>query len=163
MRELGTVEVAPDGVRLRITRRLAAAPEEVWAALTERDALEAWLGRMRYEPRVGSPLTLDFGSGVEIYGEILAFEPPHLFSFTWSPFEGGERASVVHIELRADGPVTTLVLTHSRQAVAMARTTAAGWHAHLDLLIGLVDGDLPDWDDVYPPARDAYAPLVAAL
>ena len=60
--KLGNIERTADGrYELRFTRRINAKREEVWAALTERDRLEGWLGRVRYEPAVGATLTIDFG------------------------------------------------------------------------------------------------------
>jgi hypothetical protein len=94
---------------------------------------------------------------------VVAFEPPRLFSITWSTVEGTKDASVVRFELLAAGSGTTLVLTHPRQPVAMARDTAAGWHAHLELLIGFLAGKVPAWEEVYPPAREAYAEMTGAL
>ena len=102
-------------------------------------------------------------SQLALYGRVLAFEAPRLFSFTWSPVESAEDASIVRLELFAAESGTTLVLTHSRQPVEMARSTASGWHAQLELLIGFLAGNVPGWEDVYPPARAAYRKLVDDL
>lgn len=164
MNDLGSIERDADGrCSVRFVRRLKASPDEVWAALTERDKLDGWLGRMCYEPRVDSTLTIDFGSGIEIYGRVLAIEAPRLFSFSWSDTADIEALSVVRFELFATNSGTRLELIHSRQPVTMARSTAAGWHAHLELLNGFLESAMPSWDKVYPPARAAYAPLVESL
>ena len=164
MQKLGTVSKgSDDSIELRIVREIRASLEDVWAALTESDALKGWLGEVTYEPVVGSVLTIDFGDGIEIYGEVVAIDPLRKFSFTWA--EGPEiaGASLVCFELFEGAETTRLVLTHSRQSVRMARSTAAGWHAHMDLLIGYLDGDAPEWEAIYPPAKEAYKDIVATL
>ncbi len=166
MEELGTLGQNADGrCTLRMTRQLPYPVETVWAALTEPDQLDGWLGRLQYEPAQGSPLTIDFGDGVAIWGTVIAFEPPRRFSFTWSERadEPDTEASTVQFDLATIAAGTRLILTHSRQSSRLARATAAGWHAHLDLLIGHLTGRAPDWDEVYPIARKAYEPLVRTL
>jgi uncharacterized protein YndB with AHSA1/START domain len=161
--KLGNIERTADGrYELRFTRRINATREEVWAALTERDRLEGWLGRVRYEPRVGATLTIDFGEGEAIHGEVLQFEPLRCFAISW--VEAGESAvSVVRFELFAERGGTRLELTHAKQPVGMARTTAAGWHAHLDLLNGYLEGTPLAWDSVYSRAKPEYEDAVRAL
>lgn len=164
MRELARVRKDADGsYELEIVRTLDASLSEAWEVLTERDSLEGWLGRARYEPRVGSALTIDFGGGDSIRGEVVAIDPPRRFAFTWSEDEATEESSLVSLELVEVAGGTRLTLTHSRQPLSMARRTAAGWHAHMDLLIGFMHGTTPEWESVYPPAREAYASLVASL
>jgi uncharacterized protein YndB with AHSA1/START domain len=164
VKELGSIEKDAEGrCCVRFVRQLEASPDEVWAALTERDSLDGWLGRLCYEPRIDSALTIDFGSGIEIFGRVLAIEAPRLLSFSWSDTADVEAPSVVRFELFATNRGTRLELTHSRQPVTMARSTAAGWHAHLDLLSGFLESAMPSWDTIYPPARAAYAPLVESL
>jgi uncharacterized protein YndB with AHSA1/START domain len=161
MQDLGRVEKSADGrYAIRFTRHFEATTAEVWAALTERDTLEAWLGRMTYEPRPGSELSIDFGKDGVVRGKLLAFVPKRLLEFTWS--ESGDEAdpSVVRFELFVAESGTRLELSHSRQSLAMARDTSAGWHATLELLRGLLAGKLPAWNDVYPPARTLYEGVV---
>jgi uncharacterized protein YndB with AHSA1/START domain len=77
---------------VRLTRRYAASPEEVWAALTDPDSVARWLGR-------GIP------------GEIRVAEPQRRLELAWRP--DGERPSIVRFDLAADGDGTKLVLHHA--------------------------------------------------
>ena len=164
MESLGKVTRSDDGrYTIRFIRRFAATPREVWAALTERDALDGWLGRVRFEGVTGSALTVDFGAGVEIRGVVVEWEPLHKFSFTWLETAEPSAESLVSFELFREGKGTRLTLVHTRQPTTMARTTAGGWHAHLDLLNGFLEGTTPHWDAVYAPAKAAYAATVASI
>ena len=96
-------------------------------------------------------------------GEVVAIDPPRLFAFSWSEGEATEGASLVSFELFEVAGGTRLTLTHSRQPLPMVRRTAAGWHAHLELLIEFMHGKTPEWESVYPPAEEAYTALVASL
>lgn len=164
MRELGTIERQADGTyTLRLIRYLRAARADVWAVLTERGRCDGWLGDLRFTPDVGSEVTLDFGDGEGICGELLAYDPERRFAITWIEPDDVHAKSTVCFDLMDDGDGTLLALTHARQPAAMARSTAAGWHAHLELLIGAAAGAMPAWEDVYPPAREAYAERLATV
>jgi uncharacterized protein YndB with AHSA1/START domain len=78
---------------VRLTRRYAEAPAEVWRALTEPESLARWL-----RPGFEVPQTeLEHGRVLEL---------------DWRP--AGEEPSVVRIELTPDGGGTLLVLDHAR-------------------------------------------------
>lgn len=93
-----------DGHLVVLERRFAAAPEAVWAALTEPERLAAW-----FEPAEiqGDRYRLE-GSGTS--GTVLACEPATLLRLSWE-YDG--EASTVSISLRADGPTTQLRLAHA--------------------------------------------------
>jgi uncharacterized protein YndB with AHSA1/START domain len=78
---------------VRLTRRYADAPAEVWKALTEPRSLARWLR-----------------PGFEISPSEV--EPGRVLELDWQP--PGEEPSLVRIELGADGEGTMLVLDHSR-------------------------------------------------
>lgn len=81
----------PDGrAALRFERVLAHPPERVWSALIEHEQMRDWHptpfelepragGRVRYRPLAQAPEIPD--------GEVLAFEPPSLLSYTWGEDE----------------------------------------------------------------------------
>jgi uncharacterized protein YndB with AHSA1/START domain len=50
---------------------------------------------------------------VEIWGEVLAWEPPRRFAVTWHPGRPGGPHSVVEVEFRPDRDGTRVELTHS--------------------------------------------------
>ena len=83
----------PEECSLRLTRRYAEPPAEVWRALTEPASLGRWL-----RPGFDVPQT--------------EVEPGWVLELDWRP--PGEEPSVVRIELTPDGAGTILVLDHAR-------------------------------------------------
>ena len=102
---------------VRLTRRYAAAPSEVWAALTEPDSLRRWLG----EPEWAT-----------VGAQTRELEPGRLLVLDWRPH--GEELSVVRLELTPDGDGTVVVLDHSLidERIGMAYTQR--WTQRLDRL-----------------------------
>jgi uncharacterized protein YndB with AHSA1/START domain len=96
---------------LRLTRRYAASPGEVWRALTEPDSVARWLAPP---------------SGVELR----AVEPERVLELAWHP--DGEEPSVVRLELRAEGDGTTLVLDHRQIVATRGMRYLHIWMARLD-------------------------------
>jgi uncharacterized protein YndB with AHSA1/START domain len=159
--ESGVIEVQNDRYTLTLVRHLSAKIQEVWAALTEPVDLEEWFAPTRLEPVEGGAIEIDFGGGDFVRGKVLCFEPPAVFEFTWSE-SAEQEPSIVRFELTEVDGGTVLHLTHHKQGAELARRTAAGWHAHMDLLDGALRGTPASWDECYPSARARYAPIVAA-
>jgi uncharacterized protein YndB with AHSA1/START domain len=158
---LGTIEAEDDRFRLTLVRRLTARIEAVWQALTEPAELLEWLGDVELEPQEGGEIQIAFDADDVVRGRVRCFEPPHVFEFTWSDRADHEDPSVVRFELERDGDATLLTLCHSRQGRRLARSTAAGWHAHLDVLEGQLAGDPRKWDECYAVERARYEPVVS--
>jgi uncharacterized protein YndB with AHSA1/START domain len=78
---------------LRLTRRFAEPPAEVWQALTDPESLARWLRPGFEVPHAG-------------------VEPGRVLELDWRP--PGEEPSVVRIELSEHGEGTVLVLDHER-------------------------------------------------
>ncbi len=78
---------------VRLTRRYAEAPAEVWRALTESESVARWLRPGFEVPRV-------------------EVEPGRVLELDWRP--PGEEPSLVRIELTPEGDGTLLVLDHAR-------------------------------------------------
>lgn len=131
---------------VRLERRLAATPEEIWPLLVEPEEVAIWLAELTIEPRVGGAYTLSFENTASVSrGHITAFAPPTLLEYRW--YEGEAIESLVRFELRPDGGATELVLTHTLlNSASGLHEYAAGWHAHLDLLAARVAGRPADWD-----------------
>jgi uncharacterized protein YndB with AHSA1/START domain len=159
----GKLEQVGEQWRLRFTRELAHAPEQVWRAITEREHLQAWFphtivgdwvvgGELRFESEYG-----DFG------GEVLAYEPPELLEFRWGP-------DTIRLELAAaaDGGCT-LTLLDTIEELGKAARDGAGWHACLDRLEAELDGgrageELRErWREVHPGYVDAFGPDAATI
>lgn len=125
---------------VRLERRLAATPEEVWSLLVEPDEAATWLTTLEIEPRVGGLYTLSFENGMPTSrGHITVFKPPTLLEFGW--YEGEATESRVRIELRADGEATVLHLTHTLlEDVEDLQPYAEGWNYHLERLATRLSG-----------------------
>ena len=145
--QYGTLEERDGRGVVRLERRLAATPEEIWPLLVDPEEVAIWLAKLAIEPRVGGAYILSFENYASVSrGHITAFEPPTLLEYRW--YEGEAIESRVRFELRAAGAVATdLVLTHTLlHGAADLHQYAAGWHAHLDLLVARLAGRATEWD-----------------
>lgn len=116
---------------LRMERRIAHPVERVWRAITEPAGLAAWFpSPVTIELRPGG--RVDYGDGPD--GAVTALDPPRLIAFTWD-------TDHLRFELEPDGDATLLRLVHTFDDHGGAASFAAGWHACLDGLGALLDGD----------------------
>jgi uncharacterized protein YndB with AHSA1/START domain len=95
---------------IRLTRRFAEPPAEVWRALTEPQSLDRWL-------RPGFPVPQ------------ADVEPGRVLELDWRP--PGEEPSVVRIQLREDGDGTVLVLDHALIQAERGMSGVRFWTAAL--------------------------------
>jgi hypothetical protein len=58
---------------------------------------------------------------VEVWGDVLAWDPPRRFAVTWHPGRSGDPHSVVEVEFRPDQDGTRVELTHSGWAAYGSR------------------------------------------
>lgn len=131
---------------IRITRRIAATPEEVYDAWTDPRSVMEWMipmpsGRATAEldPRVGGRFHIEMMAEGKTYphdGEYLRLERPRLIEFTWISTATNQQRSVVRVELRpAANDETELTLTHELLPTEKAaQDHRAGWSAILDRL-----------------------------
>jgi uncharacterized protein YndB with AHSA1/START domain len=93
-------------------------PEQVWGAITHRDALAEWMFPNDFEPRVGHHFTFRVPpkpeanfDGLTVHCEVLECEPPSRLVFTWSA--GGAVVDTrVSFLLEPEGSGTRLVFEH---------------------------------------------------
>lgn len=145
--QYGTMEEHDGRGVIRLERRLTATPEEIWPLLVDPEEVNTWLAILAIEPRIGGSYNLTFENTTSSsQGHITAFEPPTLLEYRWH--EGADIESSVRFEMRAAGAeATDLVLTHTLlHGAADLHQYAAGWHAHLDLLVARQAGRAADWD-----------------
>lgn len=133
---------------LTLSRHYPVAPEKVWRAWTDAEAVRKWWGPGPGEPvsaaeldvRVGGKFRIVFGGadGKEhecagVYKEIV---PHRKLVFTWSwPRTTPERVSVVTIEFRGAGKGTDLVFRHEELFDEKVRDDhKRGWSGLLDNL-----------------------------
>lgn len=148
MNKLGT-QTHPDTIRFE--RLLPGPIERVWRYLTESDKRGEWLATGSMDLRAGGAVDFSFvhanlsedkiapekyRSGpatIGLKGRILKCEPPRLLSYTWG--ENFDHASEVTFELTPQGDEVLLVVTHRLLDSGEEKiSTAAGWHAHLEVL-----------------------------
>jgi uncharacterized protein YndB with AHSA1/START domain len=105
--------VADGHCSVRLTRRIAATPEEVWQALTEPDSLRRWLsphGVEALEP--GAELELSLGPEAPVAVRVRELVPGSSLELDW---DTGSDPSTVRFELMSDrAGGTVLVLEHGR-------------------------------------------------
>ncbi len=111
---------------------LAAAPAEVWEALTEESALREWLAaEVEIEPHEGGELVCRYEDGEERRGEVELVEEAERLAFNWRR-EGGEPSRVEFlVDAVAEGTRLTVIETSFAGAPTLL---AAGWTARLGSL-----------------------------
>lgn len=141
----GTVTRSGAGFDLSFTRRIAASPERVWAAITIPERIADWFATadVQIEMRLGGAYRLRFGNeGPYAEGEITAFDPPQLLEHTWPnpPDPPGQ----VRYEIEADGDGCVLRLSNFGVAAAWIGSLA-GWHIFLDAIEPSLAGVSVNW------------------
>jgi uncharacterized protein YndB with AHSA1/START domain len=151
MEQTGTVRDKPS---LSLDRHYAAAPEKVWRAWTDPQALAKWWGPTasdkvslaELDVRVGGRFRIVFGGpeGKEhecagIYKEVV---PNRRLQFTWCwPNSTPERVSLVTIEFKAARGGTDLVFLHEQFFDEAARDGhQRGWTVTLGKLESYLQG-----------------------
>jgi uncharacterized protein YndB with AHSA1/START domain len=110
---------------LRLSRRYEAAPEKVWRAWTDPQALSQWFGpgnplvtTAEVDLRVGGRYRIVFkgasGDMNEVTGVYQEVVPHSRLVFTWAFKSTPERVSRVSLELKAQGGGTELRFVHDR-------------------------------------------------
>ena len=112
---------------LRLARRYPVAPEKVWRAWTDPQALKRWWGPGGQDPvslaeldlRVGGRFRIVFGGPEgrdhEVQGVYRVVVPPRRLVFTWTwPNSTPERESLVTLEFKAAGGGTELAFLHEQ-------------------------------------------------
>lgn len=133
---------------LRLSRTIAASPEEVFRAWTDPAEMKEWYcpeggtvdaaevdlaigGRFKVAMRMPDGIHVAYG----VYREI---DPPRKLAFTWqweSDDESREAETLVTLEFKERDGSTELVLTHERFATAESRDGhEQGWASALNRL-----------------------------
>jgi uncharacterized protein YndB with AHSA1/START domain len=129
-----------DRPSLSITRHYAVAPDKVWRAWTEPQALSRWFGpaqteavtRAELDVRVGGRYAIGFrtsdGEEHGVAGVYQEVEPLRRLSFTWAWQSTPDRVSLVAIELRGKDGGCELHFRHDRFFDEQARDNhQRGW------------------------------------
>ena len=151
--------VLTEPTTLKIQRLLPGPIERVWAYLTEGELRRQWLASGEMEMQVEAPFELTWrnddlsdppGERPEGFGEehrmqsrITELDPPRKLAIAW------QNSGDVSFELEQQGDEVMLTLIHRRLPNRdMLLKVAAGWHAHLDVLVARAAGKPPRpfWD-----------------
>ncbi len=135
-----TVSSADGQVRVVLTRRYEAEPDDVWDALTDPERLSRWFLPITGELVVGGHFQLEGNAG----GDVLECDRPRRIVVTF----GGE-TSIVALRLTPDGSGTLFELDHSvplemAGSVAGALYVGPGWDGALMALSLHLDGGETD-------------------
>lgn len=135
----------PFGCDIRQRTFIAAPVERVFEVITSAGGWNAFFTTdMKLEPRPGGQCNFAWRNwGPDNYsttarGEVVAIEPPHLFSFRWYPI-GPDQPTTIRFELTAAAGGTVVTLTESgytdtADARKMILECSSGWGEALTLL-----------------------------
>jgi uncharacterized protein YndB with AHSA1/START domain len=125
----GEIRDEPDGYLIRFERDLVQPCEEVWTAMTSRDAVT--VGDRTPEPVTNERLPA---------GQVTAVERPRLVEYEWE--DGDRSAGAVRWELSDQGVGCMLVVTQTVPSELADRRAAdlAAWHMQLELFVATVNG-----------------------
>ncbi len=121
---------------LVVRRVMPIARERIFAAWLDAKSLMTWMkpradatATVEVEARVGGKFKIIMHTGatsIEHSGEYLVIDPPSRLSFTWISKNTDFEATVVTVELFAQGGKTEVVLTH-RGLPCMFEEHNQGW------------------------------------
>ena len=150
-----------DANTVRFERVLPGPIDRVWSYLIEADKRAMWLCGGETELAVGGNVDMQFNNAslsggsdtdrpekykdmpecVSFSGSVTRCEPPNAIAHTWE-FE--DESSEVCYELFEEDDKVRLILTHTRlNNSEMMLSVCGGWHAHLDILIDVLNGAEP--------------------
>lgn len=145
-----------DSTRVEVRRRLAAGPEQVFAAFAEARLVARWLSPspeikltlLQFDFREGGSyrFAYDFPGGRTIVaGRYRSIEPPSKIVFSWSVEPPDEHAGIdseVTVTIRRDGTETELVIRHEKLTRAgAAERHDQGWRGALDQLARILEAE----------------------
>jgi uncharacterized protein YndB with AHSA1/START domain len=162
----GEVTIEGEYGILKFERRLSHPVETVWKAITDQKEIFRWLPDYKgtFDGYNGGAIDLvNTVSGSHVTGNILVWDLHRVFEHKWhiSPnqmFPHGEPESVIRWELEQDGDSDTIfIVTHCRLTKSIALRLAPGWHAYLDRLEAILNGQVPpDWAQRFAEVKELY-------
>lgn len=142
---------------------IRTTPEQLWAALTDPQAIRRYWFGMTAECawKQGAPWKMSFpGGGVADTGEILEIDPPRRmvirWRHEWKPeirAEGPSRCTIAleAIELKSAGAAVKLTVTHEidRPEAKFIAAVAEGWPRVLSNLKSLLETGEPVFNELH--------------
>ena len=135
---------------IRVERRIAAPPADVYVYLTDSVRWARWQGESaEIEPVPGGLFRMTMANGATAEGRFVQLVPDARVVFTWG-WRGSDAlppgTSTVEIELTADGDGTLLRLTHRDLPLEQRPVHRAGWDHFLPRLAIAAGGEDPGPD-----------------
>lgn len=155
---LGQVLRDADGVRLEFVRSYDAPIADVWAAATDPNRMERWIGHWTGDPSTGTVQFAMTSEGSDIEPQPVVIDEctaPTRLAVTL-PSPDGPWPLQVTLTEQAGG--TLLRFVHHLAEPYDASSVGPGWQYYLDRLGAVVD-DAPvpdDFDAYYPRFADDY-------
>lgn len=156
---------ARDGNDWVVFDRTFRAPiESVWAAITEPDRLERWIGTWAGDPASGSVLFRMTAESEDASAEAVRIDdcdPPRRLAVTTNVETESDSWHLV-LELVEHAGRTTLSFSQSELNAETAANVGPGWEYYLDRLVAAeTEQDVAgvNWDDYYPAQSDYYRAL----
>jgi uncharacterized protein YndB with AHSA1/START domain len=157
----------PERYSIRKSIVVGAPAEAVWQGLGSQEGLRAWLAEdMVIEPRLGGRVVFH-AYGVELSGEVTAFEPPRLLAFGWNQTPPGWPVpTTLTVSVADEGEGTRVHLVHDGFAGLPANIRdevfagyVHGWEDDSDLirLKELAEGQ-PAGDSVIVGSHAVFGP-----
>ena len=144
-----------------LERTFPAPIESVWAAVTESDRLERWVGTWAGDPASGAVLFRMNAEGYGVEPETMSIDecdPPRRLVLTSTPPGEGNVWHFV-LELAELDGTTTLTFSQSVPDADLAAGVGPGWEYYLDRLVAAeTGGDVAaiDFGDYHPAQSDRY-------
>ena len=151
---LGHRETRNGAEQVVFTRTFAAPLADVWAACTEPERMQRWIGTWTGDPASGEVAFRMTAEGDDVPEEVYlveACEPPHRFvvrsrdAAAFSADGSGPTVAWQHtLELTEADGVTTLTFTQvvpeGPEGAEMVASVGPGWDYYLDRLVAAFDG-----------------------
>jgi uncharacterized protein YndB with AHSA1/START domain len=164
----GTVTSANGRNDVHFERHFDAPVEDLWAAITEPERMEGWIGGPvdELELKEGGNVIIQIhpAGPATVYGKVTTYDPGHLLELTWDVPAWGPMpdlfGTTMRWEVLPDGSGSKMLLTHSLPVEAgRVHMFLGAWHAHLDELSNTLAGKavLPFVDKRMFAMREAYA------
>jgi uncharacterized protein YndB with AHSA1/START domain len=138
----GRREDRGDQSLLVLERTFRAPAVDVWAAVTEPERLERWIGTWTGDPASGSVLVRMTAEGEDAPPEVFTIDecdPPRRLVVTSTP-PGSDAEWHVEVDLSESAGVTTLTFRQSMPDADLATSVGPGWEYYLDRLVAVETG-----------------------
>lgn len=156
------------GEAIVLERTFAAPVDDVWAAVTEPERLERWIGTWAGDPASGQVVFRMTAEGADAPHETLHIQecsPPHLLRARIEVADPPGQEWHWELHLTHDAGMTTLTFVQSVAGDVPVGDVGPGWEYYLDRLVAAQAGqEVASIDferDYYPAMSDYYHDLFA--